>query len=145
MGDDTAFLEGRPPLPPHPDDWRPEVMGCVGPAARMVWLMHEPPTGTPLSAEGSIVGGNPEWREAIERYAPLLVICGHDHRTPIRKKRWHALLERTTCVNVGQAEGAGLRFGLVKAQFDGGRGILPTSLEITAFPVRESVTIPHES
>ena len=140
MGEETTFLEGRPPLPPHSDDWLPKLLDRVGPAARALWLMHEPPTGTPLSAEGSVVGGNAEWRHAIELHAPQLVVFGHDHRTPVRTKRWHYRLGSTTCVNVGQSAGRGLRFCLVKARFDG-EANLPTSLEVKAFPLHESIFI----
>jgi hypothetical protein len=39
-------------------------------------LMHETPTGTPLSLKGSVVAGNPQWNSAIQRFSPWLTISG---------------------------------------------------------------------
>ena len=101
MGDETAFVEslhdGHAPAPHLDSDpavWLPKVLLPHGPAARTLWLMHEPPAGTPLSKAGSVVEGNQEWVTAIEQYSPWLTISGHDHVTPRKTKRWHHRLFR---------------------------------------------------
>lgn len=70
MGDESPYIGERPPLALDPDEWLPGVILPAGRTARTLWLMHEPPAGTPLSARGSLVEGNPEWVEAIERFSP---------------------------------------------------------------------------
>jgi hypothetical protein len=39
-------------------------------------MMHEPLASTPLSEPDGPLAGNPEWVEAIKRFAPLLAISG---------------------------------------------------------------------
>jgi len=79
--------------------WLPDVLDEHGPAARMIWLMHEPPTGTSLSSANP---ASAEWGMAVRRFQPRLVVSGHDHRTPLRTRRWQAKLGRMACVNTGQ-------------------------------------------
>jgi len=58
MGDETAFLGTREPLPDDPNVWLSKLLREHGPAMRTLWLMHEIPTGTPLSQGCSPVAGN---------------------------------------------------------------------------------------
>ena len=90
-------------VPSDPNAWLPKVIRPFGPAARSLWLMHEPPHGTPLSQEGSPFAGHIAWREAIERFLPLVAVFGHDHATPLKRKQWHHQIDgNSICVNVGQ-------------------------------------------
>ena len=98
MGDDMAFANDRPSLSGDYDAWLPRG------AARTLWLMHEPPAGTPLSQPHSPLEGNRAWTDAIEEVSPGLVIFGHDHQTPIKKELWHCSIGKTMCVNVGQTD-----------------------------------------
>lgn len=142
MGDETAFIGDREPLAYDPDEWLPEVILPTGRAARTLWLMHEPPSGTPLSKRGSVVEGNPEWVQAIKRFSPWLTISGHDHRTPIQSGRWHYRLGQTTCVNVGQTDNGPLHYSLVEAEFESASPTLPTRMAVTAYPWQETISLP---
>jgi Icc-related predicted phosphoesterase len=142
MGDETAFIGDREPLAYDSDDWLPEVILPTGRAGRILWLMHEPPSGTPLSKRGSVVEGNPEWVQAIKRFSPWLTISGHDHRTPIQSGRWHYRLGQTTCVNVGQTDDGPLHYCLVEAEFESEAPSLPTRMTVTAYPWQETVSLP---
>ena len=142
MGDETAFVGDRAPLPLELDKWLPEVMLKAGRAARTLWLMHEPPVGNPLSQAGSLVEGNPDWNSAIERFRPWITISGHDHATPIKRKRWYHRLDATVCVNVGQSDRGPLHYCVVEAEFAGEASGLPTTMNVTAYPWNETVTLP---
>lgn len=142
MGDETAFLGDRAPLPIESDEWLPEVILRSGRAARTLRLMHEPPAGTPLSARGSVVEGNPDWVTAINRFSPWLTISGHDHITPIRSSRWHHRIGQTTYLNVGQTDNGPLHYCLVEAEFESTTPSLPKRMQITAYPCGETVTLP---
>lgn len=109
-GYEDPFLEGREALPADPMEWLPEVIHEHGTAARMIWLMHEPPAGTGLS---TAITANDEWATAVRQFQPRLVVSGHDHQTPLRTRRWHARLGRTVCVNVGQARKPPLRYAVI--------------------------------
>ena len=142
MGDESAFIGERLPFPIESDEWLPDVILPAGRAARTLWLMHEPPAGTPLSASGSVVEGNPDWVTAIERFSPWLTISGHDHLTPIRSNCWHHRIGRTTCVNVGQSDAGPLHYCLTKAEFETSTPALPVRMQVTAFPMRETISLP---
>ena len=102
MGQEEAFSEGRPLGSEHCGYWLPTLLDDYGDAARQLWVMHEPPTGTRLSAPGSVVEGHAWWRDAIEEHQPHIVVCGHDHGTPIKNGVWQEQTGRTTVINVGQ-------------------------------------------
>lgn len=102
MGQEEAFSEGKPLGDEHYGYWLPRLLAEYGDAAVQLWVMHEPPTGTRLSAPGSVVEGHAWWRDAIKEYQPRLVVCGHDHGTPIRNDVWQEPIGRTTVINVGQ-------------------------------------------
>jgi Icc-related predicted phosphoesterase len=102
MGQEEAFSEGEPLGGEHYGYWLPRLLADCGEAARQLWVMHEPPTGTRLSAAGSVVEGHAWWRDAIEEHQPRMVVCGHDHGTPIKSGLWQDQIGRTAVVNVGQ-------------------------------------------
>jgi Icc-related predicted phosphoesterase len=141
MGDESPYIGERPPLALDPDEWLPGLILPAGRAARTLWLMHEPPAGTPLSARGSLVEGNPEWVQAIERFSPWLTIFGHDHQTPIRTGRWHHRIGQTTCVNVGQTDNGPLHYCLVEAEFESASSSLPSRMQVTAYPWQETIVL----
>jgi len=141
LGDETYFLEGRDPLPYETDEWLMALVRMHGSPARTLWLVHEPPKGTPLSRAGSVVEGQQEWTDAIEHFNPMLVICGHDHITPPKKGRWHCKIKNTTCVNVGQSDHGPLHFTIIKATFLDAQPRLPSRIEVTAYPVGRTVCV----
>jgi Icc-related predicted phosphoesterase len=128
--------------PPRPEAWLPNLMGRHGSAARALWLMHEPPYGTPLSERFGYLCGHAEWRDAIERYSPRVVVFGHDHRTPIKRNQWHCQLGTTTCVNVGQSVAGPLRYATIELGFDKHTPCLPTKTVVTAYPDAASLVVP---
>jgi len=142
MGDESAFIGERPPLALDPDEWLPQVILPAGRAARTLWLMHEPPSGTPLSEPESVVQGNPEWVQAIDRFSPWLTISGHDHQTPIRTGRWYHRIGQTTCVNVGQTDNGPLHYCVIEAEFEGSSPSLPSRMQVTAYPRQETIALP---
>jgi len=111
---------------------------------RTLWLMHEPPTGTRLSQKGTVVAGNPNWNNAIERFSPWLTISGHDHQTPLKNKCWHHKIGQTVSINVGQSDSGPLHYCLVEAEFTGNRISLPAKLKVTAYPCEQSLTLPEQ-
>ena len=142
MGDESAYIGERLPLPIESEEWLPELIHPIGSAARTIWLMHEPPAGTPLSASGTVVEGNPDWVWAIERFSPWLTISGHDHQTPIRKKLWHHRIGRTLCINVGQTDHGPLRYCFIEAEFTNDTPSLPVQMRVTAFPMGKTIALP---
>lgn len=129
-------------LPTSPDAWLPKLLRSHLPASRALWLAHEPPSGTVLSERTGSVSGVREWRQAIERFSPRLVMFGHDHSTPITTKRWHCRVEGGTyCVNVGQTGSGPLHYAVVEMAFVEKGLSLPRETTVTAFPYSESFTI----
>ena len=142
LGDETSYLGPRQSLPADATEWLLSLLRARGSAMRTLWLMHEPPAGTPLSETDGPLAGNPEWIEAIERFEPWLMIFGHDHETPVRRNRWHFNIGRTQCVNVGQSDTGLLHYCLVQAEFPKSTPCLPTTLQVTAFPWRKTICCP---
>lgn len=141
LGVEDYFIAPREPLSYEPDEWLKPLLRLHGASFRTLWLMHEPPRGTPLSAANSVVAGNQEWTEAIEYFNPLLVVCGHDHLTPIRSKRWHCKIGSSTCVNVGRIDQGPLRFAVIKARFQNDGASLPMDIKVTVLPMNETLTV----
>ncbi len=141
MGDEAAFVWDRPPLPGNPGSWLSHLLEKHGACIRSLWLMHEPPSGTPLSQANSPVSGNRIWRTAIERFMPILTVSGHDHQTPIRYRTWHHRIGSTTCVNVGQTECGPPRYCLVESEFASNVPSLPVNMTVTAYPKNETVVV----
>lgn len=142
LGDEFHYLEGRKPS--HEDrsnKWLDEVMRRHGPAARTLWLMHEPPAGTRLSEEVGPMAGRIEWLAAVERHSPLLVVCGHDHRTPIRQSAWHERMRETQVVNVGQKLDGPLHYSVVEFEFPGSTPCLPQCIKVTAYPWNQTMEL----
>jgi len=146
LGDEFHYLDGRKPS--HEDrsnTWLEQVMRRHGAAARTVWLMHEPPAGTRLSAEVGPMAGRIEWLAVVERYSPLLVVCGHDHSTPLRHSTWHERVRETQVVNVGQKLDGTLHYSVVEMEFPGSTACLPRSVRVTAFPWDQRVELEVKS
>lgn len=123
----------RVELPVAYGRWLPQLLRQTGPAGRTLWLLHEPPLAEPLAAERSC---NREWQRAVERYRPMLSVSGHHHQP----KTWHALLEGTVCVTVGQEENT-LRFCILDFHFPSARPALPTRIEVVAHPAQHRLQI----
>ncbi|MCF7786553.1 MAG: metallophosphoesterase [Prosthecobacter sp.] len=119
MGQEEAFSEGEPLGGEHYQYWFKHLLADHGDDARRLWIMHEPPTGTQLSEEGSPVEGNAWWRDAIEEHQPELVVCGHDHTTSIRRGVWQDKIGVTNIINVGQNMDGPLHATLVTDQASG--------------------------
>ena len=141
MGDETAYVGERARLPARASGWLSHLLQKHGPSIRTLWLMHEPPSGTPLSQPNSPVAGNREWRTAIERFRPILTISGHDHDMPIRNGKWYHRIGSTTCVNTGQKEVGPLHYCLVEAEFADDAPGLPVRMSVTAHPWHETVVV----
>jgi Icc-related predicted phosphoesterase len=141
LGDETAYLGIREPLPEPPDKWLSKLVRRYGPVMRTLWLLHEPPTGTPLTEKSGPVSGNPAWNEALARFSPWLTVSGHDHQSPIINKRWHHKVGHTTCVNLGQTSDGPLHYGLIEARFPKGTPCLPSQMRISAFPWNQSLDV----
>ncbi len=143
MGDETWFLEGAASVPSDAGQWFPKILRHYGPAARTLWLMHEPPDLTRLSMRSGPLSGNWEWREAIERYFPLAVVFGHDHQTPWRGGFWNDRIGNSLCLNAGQGNDQ-LYYFVIDATFEAESRSLPVSMVITHFPTKEVQVIPEQ-
>lgn len=130
-----------PDLPANPDNWLPKLLPPYQPAAKTLWLMHEPPYWTEISERLGPKSGHVEWRLAIERFNPRLVVFGHDHATPLKLKRWTCHLGATTCVNVGQTDSTPLRYAVVQLRFPQNSPSLPTAIKITSYPDGKSAEV----
>jgi len=127
----------REPLPDETDMWLPQLLRKTGHAGRTIWLMHESPVGYPLTHPSII---NPVWTSAVERFAPRLVISGHDHETPLENGTWHAKLESTTCINVGQTE-EDFHYSVIDFTFPCNSPSLPSTITIKAMPGEQEISI----
>jgi len=141
LGDETAYVGTREPLPDPPDRWLSKLVRRYGPVMRTLWLMHEPPAGTPLTERQGPVSGNPAWNEALARFSPLLTISGHDHDSPIQAQRWHARIGQSACVNLGQTVDGPLHYGILEAEFVQAAPCLPSRMRFTAFPWNQSLDV----
>ncbi len=141
LGDESWFIGGAEGLPVDPTRWLQPIIRQYGPAARALWLAHEPADGTTLTELRGPLSGNPEWREAIEAYSPLLVISGHDHDTPLHRGCWHDKIGSSRCVNVGQTQNV-LHYAVVDVTFDSDVASLPGRMVVTRFPNPETLIVP---
>jgi Icc-related predicted phosphoesterase len=142
LGDEFHYLDGRKPS--HEDRsnrWLEQVMRRYGGTARTFWLVHEPPAGTKLSEETGPMAGRIEWLATVERYSPLLVVCGHDHRTPRRHGCWHEKVRQTQVVNAGQKLDGPLHYSLIEFEFPQATPGLPTRIKVSAFPWERSIEV----
>ncbi|MHB9009660.1 MAG: metallophosphoesterase family protein [Limisphaerales bacterium] len=130
-------------LPRNPDQWLHQLVRRQGPASRTLWLMHEPPQPSPLAASTGPGSGNVEWRLAIERFMPWLVIFGHDHLTPIRRNRWNHRQGGSLQVNVGQPDEGPLHYAVIEMDFPETQPCLPHKMVVTAYPSRQNVQCPQ--
>jgi len=141
LGDDTLFRGRRPPLPHDPAEWLPGELRRWGDAGRTLWIMHEPPRGTPLSEPVGPIAGNEEWNQAIAAHAPLLTVSGHDHVSPVRNGTWFHRLGSTVCVNVGQSNFGPLHHCVITAEYVFSLRSLPRRLTVTAYPWNQALEI----
>ena len=141
LGDAFHYLEGGEAEQGPVEDWFPAIAKTYGSASRFLWLMHEPPIDTGLSAQTGALAGNSEWRQAIEQYAPQVVVFGHDHHPSIRRSQWHTLVHQTNCVNVGQKLDGPLHYCVIEAEFPTPAPCLPWRTQLTAYPWEQSITI----
>lgn len=141
LGSEEFFIDPREPLPANPEEWLLSHIKELGVAAQTLWLMHEPPRGTILSQTSGPTAGNQAWTDAIKRFAPWLVVCGHDHHAPIENKRWYCEVGSGTCVNVGQTDHETLHYSVMKAKFTPESPSLPSKISIEAFPWQETIEI----
>lgn len=115
MGYQMPFSEGERLGCERYQYWFKLLLADHGDDATLLWIMHEPPTGTQLSEEGSPVEGNAWWRDAIEEHQPELVVCGHDHTTPLERDVWQDKIGKTNVINVGQNMDGPLHATLVES------------------------------
>ena len=127
----------RKQLPSDTVVWLPGLMRHLGPAGRTLWLMHESPMGLPLAHPKVF---NPGWTDAVERYSPKLVVCGHDHDTPLENGTWHAPLGSTTCINIGQAEND-FHYAILDFEFESSVPSLPSKITVRAFPWQQKLNL----
>lgn len=119
------------------DQWLPKLLRRLGPSGRTLWLMHEPPMAAPLGNTGTY---NQLWSTAVERFAPRLVVSGHDHHSPIESGVWQKRTGSTLCVNVGQSEKV-LHYAVLGFEFSTASPSLPVSIRVQAFPRGGEVTL----
>jgi Icc-related predicted phosphoesterase len=141
LGNDATFAEDKSALPYDPGVWLSKLLMQFGPCMRTLWLMHEPPAGTLLTAPNSPVAGYRDWTKAIHRFSPLLTISGHDHLTSRKTGKWFQKLGSTVSINLGHTEVGPLHYSLVEAEFAERAPSLPMRMRITAYPHRESLDI----
>jgi len=120
----------RSPLPNLTETWLPGLIRRCGPSARTLWLMHECPMALPLANPRVF---NPNWKEAVESYSPIVTVSGHDHETPLKSGLWHALLGGSRCINVGQAETV-LHYAVLDFEFTDSSPRLPSKTIVRPFP-----------
>ncbi len=140
LGDESWFLEGSAGVSANASDWFPKVARSYGSAARTLWLMHEPPSGTRLSVTTGPLAGNDEWRDAIAKYAPLLVICGHDHQTPFRGGSWRERVGQSWCLNAGQTRDT-LHYFVIDIIFKGRNPSLASEMTAVYYPSGERLRV----
>jgi Icc-related predicted phosphoesterase len=141
LGSEEFFIAPREPLPTNPEEWLLSHIKELGAAAQIFWLMHEPPRGTIQSQDDGPTAGNQEWNDAIKRFAPWLVVCGHDHHTPIQNKRWYCEVGTSTCTNVGQTDHGPLHYLVIKVKIPEQSPNMPSEISITAYPWKETIDI----
>jgi Icc-related predicted phosphoesterase len=117
--------------------WLPKLVRRIGPVARTLWLMHEPPVGVAI---GKPETTNPVWNSAVERFSPQLVISGHDHSSPILNDCWHVRLGSSVCVNAGQPKN-GFHFVVTDFEFSTSSPSLPVNIYVQAFPDGGRITV----
>lgn len=118
----------------HPNSWLPHLLWNEGLAPQTLWLMHEPPVEALGDPKWAV---NDHWREAIELYSPITVVCGHDHTWPIATEVWFTKIgQGTKCVNVGQTTApipGPLRYCLLTFEFPTNEPSLPSHPSVERF------------
>ena len=126
----NPFGSGRTPLPVSAQLWLPALLQELGPAGRVLWLMHEPPMSRPLATTSH---WNREWHEAVWEYQPLFVVSGHGRVSPRRHGEWLETLGNSYCLNAGQCS-AELAYALIEFTFKAQTPASLLDVVITANP-----------
>jgi hypothetical protein len=127
---ELAPARSREELAFSQERWLQKLMRRWGRPAATLWLMHESPAGPPIACREAV---NPGWTEAVLRYSPRLVVCGHDHRKPLETGIWSAKIGPSLCVNVGQSVSE-LHYCVVDFDFETATSPQPTRIGVNAFP-----------
>ena len=141
MGDEFHYADGESPKKPKSLDWLDVIMKAHGPAAKGIWLMHEPPTGIGISSRREMELCIPQWKTAITRYDPMTTISGHDHETAMKRNSWHSQLGKTVCINAGQTHDGPLHYCILECGFASDTPSQPTMISATAYPWNETVVV----
>lgn len=128
---------GRKSLTANPWRWLRPLLRQHGPAARTLWLLHEPPMTQPIAHPMTC---NPDWFRMVSAHQPLLCVSGHDHHTPARNGVWHARVGHSVCLNVGQGVET-LHYSLLEFTFPSDAPCVPTRVLVRAFPSGEQLDI----
>ncbi len=104
----------RKALPWKTRKWLEPLLASTGNAGLSLWLMHEPPMGTPIARMDSVCMA---WAREVWRHRPLLVVAGHDHLTPLQSNMWKGWLGATCCLNVGQTRDV-LKYAVLDYYFE---------------------------
>ena len=125
-GNDLWYARNRELTYYAPDKWLRPILNRLGAPARVLWLAHESPSNKLADTHF----WEPEWKEAVEDWQPLLVVSGHCHRTPLETGRWKARIGRTLCYNLGQRTyekpPGKLLYGVIDLWFTGSQPCFPT-------------------
>jgi hypothetical protein len=130
-------LPSREPLTFDTEVWLPGLMDRLGPAGRILWLMHEGPMEYSVCEERKWDLG---WADAVERFAPRFVVCAPDRNGPVLAGAWKNILSETIFVKVGQGETA-FQFSIFDFEFPGPNASLPSMVILRAFPSAEDIII----
>ena len=129
---DASYSVGRE-LPNYaPDLWLRRIIQTVGPAARTLWISHEP--CTPKLAANFF--WEPTWGDAVADWQPRIVVSGHDHTMPIRTGKWYVRIKQTICINCGQMvypTPGTLQYCVINFTFPGTHPSLPTRFQFSRF------------
>lgn len=125
-------------------EWQTWLPGCLRrywSSSRTLWFMSEPPHGTRLTHLSGPLAGSEDWRAAIHEFAPLLVVCGGDHQSPVSSGNWHDRVRFSTVINVGQTHSGPLHYAVIEAVFASDSASLPDSLKVTCHPKGELLQV----
>jgi Icc-related predicted phosphoesterase len=117
-------------IPADSDKWLPKVMRELGPSGRHLWLVHEPPLQHAIAGP---MTWNPQWKKAVERFSPLVVVSGHDHEAPIKNAKWNTKIGDSLCVNVGQ-KNTELQYCVLDFDFCDESARFPSKIKVSAHP-----------
>ena len=121
--------------------WFSPILETHVAAARTLWLLPEPPALDMHQFPQS----RREWRKAIDKFLPRIVLFGCGLNVPIRDERMLWLTKREMLlVSLGQPIEAPLSYCMMELMFMGDVPCLPSEVTATAYPTEESITINGE-